>query len=102
MLWVMGFLLVLVALLIPTLAIVLNSPVVKGYFHGTDPIKLGEVIDRIRALEDEMSQMSMEIETLKDESKFVQRLLDDPARSKPPALPNPNDRSGPTEGSTSE
>ena len=82
MFWVMGFLLVFIALMIPTLAIVLNSPVVKGYFHGTDPVKLGEVIDRIRAIEDELGQMAGEIEALQDETHFVQRLLDDPARAK--------------------
>jgi len=80
MFWVMGFLLLFVALMIPTLAIVLNSPVVKGYFQGTDPIKLGEVIDRVRAIEDELSQMAGEIEALQDETRFVQRLLDDPDR----------------------
>ncbi len=80
MFWVMGFLLVFVALMIPTLAIVLNSPVVKGYFQGTDPVKLGEVIDRVRAIEDELSQMAGEIEGLRDETRFVQRLLDDPDR----------------------
>jgi len=80
MFWVIGFLLVFVALMIPTLAIVLNSPVVKGYFHGTDPVKLGEVIDRVRAIEDELSQMAGEIEALQDETRFVQRLLDDPKR----------------------
>jgi hypothetical protein len=81
MFWVMAFILLFVALMIPTLAIVLNSPVVKGYFHGTDPVKLGEVIDRIRAIEDELSQMAGEIETLRDETQFVQRLLDNPDRS---------------------
>ena len=76
----MGFLLLFIALMIPTLAIVLNSPVVKGYFHGTDPVKLGEVIDRIRAIEDELSQMASDIEALQSETQFVQRLLDDPNR----------------------
>ena len=80
MFWVMGFLLVFVALMIPTLAIVLNSPVVKGYFHGTDPVKLGEVIDRVRAIEDELSQMASDIEALQDETRFVQHLLEDPDR----------------------
>lgn len=80
MFWVMGFLLLFVALMIPMLAIVLNSPVVKGYFHGTDPVKLGEVIDRIRAIEDELSQMASDIEALQNETQFVQRLLDDPNR----------------------
>jgi hypothetical protein len=77
MFWVMGFLLVFVALMIPTLAIVLNSPVVKGYFRGTDPVKLGEVIDRVRAIEDELSQMANDIEALRNETQFVQRLLND-------------------------
>ncbi len=84
MFWLMGFLLVFVALMIPTLAIVLNSPVVKGYFHGTDPVKLGEVIDRVRAIEDEVSQMGREIEALQDETRFVQHLLDDPDRVETP------------------
>jgi len=81
MFWVMAFILLFIALMIPTLAIVLNSPVVKGYFHGTDPIKLGEVIDRVRAVEDELTHMSAEIEALKEETGFVQRLLEDPGRA---------------------
>lgn len=100
MFWVIAILLVLVALSIPTLAIFLNSPVIKGYFHGTDPVKLGEVIDRIRAIEDEMSQMGMEIEDLKDESRFVQKLLDNPSR--PPELPNPYHPHEPPTGPTAE
>jgi hypothetical protein len=92
----MAFLLLFVALMIPTLAIVLNSPVVKGYFHGTDPVRLGEVIDRIRAIEDELSQMAGDIEALQNETEFVQRLLDDPDRRKmrqqlaPPDTPPEN------------
>ena len=92
----MAFLLLFVALMIPTLAIVLNSPVVKGYFHGTDPVRLGEVIDRIRAIEDELSQMAGDIEALQSETEFVQRLLDDPDRRKmrqqlaPPDTPPEN------------
>lgn len=97
MFWVMGFILIFVALLIPTLAIILNSPVVKGYFHGTDPIKLGEVIDRVRAIEDELSQMAGEIETLQDETKFVQRLLDDRKNNEEQRrIPPPGTPSGPS------
>lgn len=81
MFWVIGILLVFVALMIPTLAIVLNSPVVKWYFYGTEPVKLGEVMERVRAVEDELSQLAGEIEALKDETRFVAQLLDDPGRT---------------------
>jgi hypothetical protein len=97
MFWVMGFVLLFVALMIPMLAIVLNSPVVKGYFHGTDPVKLGEVIDRVRAIEDELSQMASDIEELQNETEFVQRLLEDPSRGgNRPQLAPPDSSPGPS------
>lgn len=91
MFWVLGFILVFVALMIPTLAVILNSDVVKSYFAGAESIKLGEVIERIRAIEDEMSMMAGEIEALKDETKFVQRLLDGPERAQSQMLPPPSE-----------
>lgn len=80
MFWLMAFILLFVALMIPALAIVLNSPAVKGYFHGTDPVRLGEVMDRVRAIEDELSQMAGDIDALREETEFMQRLLADPDR----------------------
>jgi hypothetical protein len=78
MYWALGFLILLIALLIPILAIVLDSPVARNVFRGTDPAKLNDVMERLQALEDEVAEMGQTIESLREESEFVQRLLDNP------------------------
>ena len=74
------------ALLIPILAIVLDSPVARNFF-STDPKTANEITDRIRGLEDEVAQLAQAVEELREETQFVQRLLDNPdsaAKLSPP------------------
>jgi len=78
MLWILGFLLLFIALLIPILAIVLDSPVARNLLRGTDPSRSDEILKRIQALEEEVSELGTALETLKDETEFIQRLLENP------------------------
>ena len=88
MLWAL-LLVLFVALLIPILAIVLDSPVARNLSHSSESVRLGEVMDRVRALEDEVHAMGREIESLQEETQFVQRLLDNPDRQEHPKQISP-------------
>ncbi|UCG85167.1 MAG: hypothetical protein JSW71_14655 [Gemmatimonadota bacterium] len=77
MFWALGFLILFVALLIPILAIVLDSPVARNFFRA-DPGTVNELMERVRGLEDEVAQLTQSIEDLREETRFVQRLLDHP------------------------
>jgi hypothetical protein len=74
--WILGFFLLLIALMIPILAIVLDSPVARNFVRGADPAKLDEIMRRIETLETELSNLDDSVETLKEETQFVQRLLE--------------------------
>jgi hypothetical protein len=78
MLWLLGFVLVLIALLIPILAIVLDSPVARNLVRGPDPRLIDEITRRLQTLEDDVSSLEHSVETLKEETQFVQRLLEKP------------------------
>jgi hypothetical protein len=77
MFWALGFLILFVALLIPILAIVLDSPVARNFFRA-DTGTINELVERVRSLEDEVGQLNQSIEDLREETRFVQRLLDKP------------------------
>jgi hypothetical protein len=78
MLWLLGFVLLLIALLIPILAIVLDSPVARNLVRRTDPGLIDEIARRLQALEDDVSNLEHSVETLREETQFVQRLLEKP------------------------
>lgn len=78
--WVIGFLVVLVALLIPILAIVLDSPALQKLVEGrraAPPGELRELQRRIETLEDEVDDVSAVVRQLREETQFLQRLLED-------------------------
>jgi hypothetical protein len=92
MLWAIGFLILAVFLAIPILAIVLDSPLVHRLVEsrrgGTlDAGELADLKHRLAALEDEMDDLGQSVRGLKDETQFLQRLLESlEERSKlPPA-----------------
>ena len=81
MLWVIGFLIVIVALLIPILAIVLDSPFVQRLAesrggHSLDDGTARELEKRLGVLEDEVEDLNLALRQLKDETQFLQRLLE--------------------------
>ena len=87
MLWVIGFLVLLVALSIPILSIVLDSPALKKLVDA----RTGELADRITSLEDEVLELNKSLIQVKEENKFMQRLLE-----------NPESRSSTTDDSSGE
>lgn len=77
-------LILLVALLIPIMGIVLDSPIGKALarrLEGASPAPpaIGELVKKIEALEAEVEQLNRAVETLQDESAFLHRLLADPS-----------------------
>jgi len=78
MFWILGFVLLLIALMIPILAIVLDSPVARNFFRGTDSAQLSDIARRLETLEIEMSNLEHSLESLRDETQFVKRLLRPP------------------------
>ena len=89
MLWVVGFLIVMVALLIPILAIVLDSPFVQKLAETRRGAALQdgaveELRGRIGVLEGELDDLGRAMGQLREETQFLQRLLED---NPPPKLP---------------
>lgn len=91
MFWILGFVLLLIALMIPILAIVLDSPVARNFIRGADSAQLSEIARRLETLETEMSNLEHSLEALRDETQFVKRLL------RPPKDPGADDQPSSTE-----
>ncbi len=95
MIWVLASTIFLVGLLIPILAIVLDSPILKKLVEARvsrEGSGEGRLTDRILALEDEVGEISEQLETIREELRFTQRLLEKPdAERKPKALPSADD-----------
>jgi hypothetical protein len=94
MLWVIGFLVLVVFLAIPILAIVLDSPALNRFVESRrgDQISASDLEDlrkRLGVLEDEVGDLSTSLQTLRDETQFLQRLLES-AEEKPTRLPPPH------------
>lgn len=94
MFWVIGFLVLLVALLIPILAIVLDAPALRHVFErrfGPAAAPEVEALNRkVTLLEDEVEDLSRAVQGLKDETQFLQRLIEDGEQRPPQRLPPPS------------
>jgi len=91
MLWALGFLILVVFLAIPILAIVLDSPVLHRLVEtrrgaAEDPAAIGDLRKRLGVLEDEVADLTQLTQTLREETQFVQRLLES-AEEKSARLP---------------
>ncbi len=89
MLWVVAFLIVMVALLIPILAIVLDSPFVQKLAESRRGAALQEgaaeeLRKRVGVLEGEVDDLGRAMGQLREETQFLQHLLED---NPPPKLP---------------
>lgn len=89
MFWVIGFLVLLVALLIPILAIVLDAPAMRHmlerrYSDQTSGRDLKELTGRVTQLEDDLEDLGRSVQTLKDETQFLQQLLENPEQRPAP------------------
>ncbi len=95
MFWVIGFLVLLVALLIPILAIVLDAPAFRHllerrYSAETGSQGLKELTGRVTQLEDDLEDLGRSVQALKDETQFLQQLLENPEhRPSPRSLTPP-------------
>jgi TolA-binding protein len=86
--WVLAVILI-VALLIPVAAILVDSPLGKsvarrmeGRAEGPSP-ELRDMQRKVDLLETELEDLNRTVSGLRDELQFMQRLLEDPRRKKP-------------------
>ena len=75
----------LVALLIPILGIVVDSPIGRALARRLEgpqeiPPALTELAKKIELLEAEVDDLTRSVQALQDEKVFLQRLLEDPAQ----------------------
>lgn len=78
-------LILLVALLIPIMGIVVDSPIGRALARRLEgpqeiPIALTELAKKIDLLEAEVDDLTRSVQALQDENVFLQRLLEDPQR----------------------
>ncbi len=83
-------LLLLVALLIPIMGIIIDSPIGRALARRLEgpeqvPPQLGELAKKVELLEAEVDDLSRAVQGLQEENQFLQRLLEDSAnRPLPP------------------
>ena len=85
--WVLAVILI-VALLIPVAAILVDSPLGKSVarrMEGSDkaPPELRDMQKKVELLETEIEDLNRSVSGMREELQFVQRLLEDPRRKKP-------------------
>ncbi|HEU4648461.1 MAG TPA: hypothetical protein VFS33_05335 [Gemmatimonadales bacterium] len=88
-------LLLLVALMIPILGILIDSPLGRALarrLEGTAavPPGVGELAKKVELLEAEVDDLARSVRSLEDENRFLQRLLtEQPSRATLPPPPAP-------------
>jgi hypothetical protein len=88
-------LILLVALLIPIMGIVVDSPIGRALARRIEgpqeiPPALTDLAKKIELLEAEVDDLTRSVQELQDEKVFLQRLLEDPAQRvtlPPPKIP---------------
>jgi uncharacterized SAM-binding protein YcdF (DUF218 family) len=88
-------LILLVALLIPIIGIVVDSPIGRALARRLEgpqeiPPALTELAKKIELLEAEVDDLTRSVQALQDENVFLQRLLEDPTQRvtlPPPKIP---------------
>ncbi|MGH7607176.1 MAG: hypothetical protein ACREME_07540 [Gemmatimonadales bacterium] len=88
--WVLAVILI-VALLIPVAAILVDSPLgrsvarrMEGRADGAAfPPELRDVQQKVELLEAEVEELNRSVTGMRDELQFVQKLLEDPRRKNP-------------------
>ena len=83
----------IVALMIPIAAILVDSPLGKSFARrmdegrgdgqGGSPSELRDVKRKVEMLETEVEDLNRSVSGMKEELQFLQRLLEDPRRKKP-------------------
>lgn len=88
-------LILLVALLIPIIGIVIDSPIGRALARRLEgpeqtPLALGELAKKVELLESEVDDLTKSVRNLEEENQFLQRLLSGPPqRSTLPPPPSP-------------
>ena len=77
-------LLILVALLIPIMSVVLDSPIGRALARRVEgasptPPAVAELAKKVEALEAEVEELNRTVQALQEESAFLHRLLADPS-----------------------
>jgi hypothetical protein len=85
-------LILLVALLIPIMGIVVDSPIGRALARRLEgpqqaPPALSELAKKVELMEAEIDDLARSVQTLQDENAFLQRLLEDPAQRRPTLPP---------------
>jgi len=89
-------LIILVALMIPVVGILVDSPIGRAFarrLEGTDQAApdLGALTRKVDLLESEVEDLGRSVEQLREENQFLQRLIEDqpgPRQRLPPADPS--------------
>ena len=85
-------LLVLVALMSPIIAVLVDSPIGRALarrLEGSQAAspQLSDLARKVEVLESEVDDLSRSVDQLREENQFLQKLLEDPPHR--PALPPP-------------
>ena len=86
--WVLAVILI-VALMIPVAAILVDSPLGKSVARRMDgrtdgpPPELRDMQRKVELLETELEDLNRAVSGMREELQFMQRLLEDPRRKKP-------------------
>ncbi len=77
-------LLILVALLIPIMSVVLDSPIGRALARRVEgappaPPAVADLVKKVEALEAEVEELNRTVQALQEESAFLHRLLADPS-----------------------
>lgn len=91
--WII-LLVLLVALMIPIVGIVIDSPIGRALarrLEGPEPAPPGlrELAQKVDLLEAEVDDLTRAVRGLEEENQFLQRLLESPQRSTLPPPPGP-------------
>lgn len=86
--------LLLVALLIPIVGIVIDSPIGKAIARRMEgpeqvPTGLADLTRKVEALETDVDDLQRSVQLLQEENQFLQRLLEENPRSSLPPPPKP-------------
>jgi len=87
-------LILLVALLIPIIGIVIDSPIGRAIARRVEgpesvPHDMQDLVKKVDLLEMEVDDLNRSVDQLKDENAFMHRLLEDPSTRQ--TLPPPSD-----------
>jgi hypothetical protein len=83
MIWGVGLVVLVIALLIPIVTIALHAPAGRASGRRAEGVAApvnDELLARVVALEDEVEALGRELRELREETQFLQSLLEQPQR----------------------